>query len=242
MATLTPSVPIRRIYDDGRYAAAHPTWHAERGPWKAAHVLRGLRAARLTPRRLCDIGCGTGVALAEVAKGLGGHPVAVGFEPAQSVRIDPEARAWISHEHLPAEMSQQRFDVAMMLDVFEHVEDPFALLRSTAHLAPHHVFHIPLDATVAHLLRSGFLTTRDKAGHLHCFTRETAFALLQETGHRILHWHWTQTWRGPGRSWSAKSMVREVLLGAFPDLGQKLIGGAAILAVTAHSAGAKGAA
>lgn len=236
-----PEDSIRDIYNDGRYLSANPTWHSERAPWKAGQVATGLRAAGLAPTSMCDIGCGTGLALAEVVKRVPSITRAVGFEPAEAVPRAPEIEGVAEIRRGYANESNERFDCTMMLDVFEHVEDCFGLLRACAPLAPNHVFHIPLDASALAIIRSDLMSARRKVGHLHNFTRETALATLEETGHEVLHWHYTRTFEGAGTAAGpAARIVRKVVLGMAPELGRKVIGGLSLLVVTAHPAGKDG--
>lgn len=221
------------LYQDGSYLAKNPTWHSERAGWKAQHVLRGLSAAGLSPRSLCDIGCGTGLALAKVAQGLPDVDRAVGFEPSPDAPLHLDADGVIDYRRQDATQSDDRFDLAMMLDVFEHVEDYFSFLRACAPLATHHAFHIPLDDTVGKLLKSGHMNARRALGHLHSFTRETALATLEETGHTILHEHYTKTWEGPGRNpRSPMNLLRALTLGVAPHTGHKILGGFSLLVIT----------
>ena len=52
--------PIRPLYRDGQYLAANPGWHAEDSPWKAAQTLQMFRRNRLSPKTVCEVGCGAG--------------------------------------------------------------------------------------------------------------------------------------------------------------------------------------
>lgn len=47
-------------YEDGRYAASHPTWHREDSAWKAERILEIFRRNHLTPSEICEVGCGAG--------------------------------------------------------------------------------------------------------------------------------------------------------------------------------------
>lgn len=221
------------LYQDGSYLEKNPTWHSERAGWKTGYVLRGLKAAGVSPKTLCDIGCGTGLALAEVVRGLPGVTQAVGFEPSPDAPLHTDAKDLIELRRTDATKCSDKFDLAMMLDVFEHVEDYFSFLRACRPLATYQAFHIPLDATVGKLLKSGHMNARRSLGHLHSFTCETALATLEETGHTILHSEYTKTWEGPGRNpKSPMNLFRAALLGLAPHTGHKLIGGFSLMVIT----------
>ena len=226
---------VTELYTQGTYLDKHPGWHAERSPWKARHVLQGLQAVNLAPKSICDIGCGTGLALAEVVNGLGGVERAVGFEPSPDAPVHPDAAGVIDHRCEDATESAERFDVSIMLDVFEHVEDHFGFLRKCRTIADHHVFHIPLDANARMVISSGCLRSRETLGHLHYFTRPTALATLRETGYEPIHWHFTKTaWDGPGpgkNPWTPTNILRRASYVISPEYTQRILGGLSLLVV-----------
>lgn len=226
---------LTELYVEGGYLKGHPNWHAERSPWKAQHILQGLRSANLAPKTLCDIGCGTGLALAEVVRHSGNIDRAVGFEPSPDAPFHPDAKTLIELRREDATRSEDHFDVAMMLDVFEHVEDYFGFLRRCRSLADHFVFHIPLDASAFNVVRSGCMGPRSALGHLHYFTRLTALATLKETGFEPLHWHYTKAaWDGPGSGrnpWKPINIVRRAMYFISPDYTSRIFGGLALLVV-----------
>ena len=222
-----------RLYSDGTYLKQNPTWHAERGEWKAMQVAIGLSAANVKPQSVCDIGCGTGSALLALSNLVPGIRRAVGFEPspdAPFVSIEPGV---IDLRRQRAELATETFDAAMMLDVFEHVEEHYTFLRSVRRLAPIFAFHIPLDVSVKSVLQSGLISSRWSVGHLHYFTRETALQLLDDTGYDVVHWHYTaSSWQGPGRKPNSPiNLVRRPLFRVAPNAAQRLLGGMSLLVI-----------
>ena len=224
---------MRDIYVSGEYLKNNEDWHASRAGWKAGHVIRGLEAVGVKPATLCDIGCGTALTLNAVASHFGlSH--AVGFEPSSDAPVHPETQAIVERRQMGVEATSDHFDVALMLDVFEHVEDYYGFIRSSGRVADHVVFHIPLDANLVTLVKSGFMGPRDRIGHLHYYTPETALATLRDCGFKVLHWHFTKAgWDGPDRNPNSPlNLVRRLLFALSPKLQQRLTGGLALLAVT----------
>jgi len=228
---------INPRYADGDYLSKHPGWHEERSAWKAGHVIRGLLSAEIRPRTICDIGCGTGAALAAVAGAMDDVERAVGFEPSPDAPFNPDAQRHVELRREDATMSGEHFDVSLMLDVFEHVEDYFSFLRNCRPLADVHVFHVPLDANAATVVRNGFMKARNSVGHLHYFSRLTALATLRDTGYEPIHWHFTKSsWEGPDRKpWSPASLCRRILFRISPECTHRLLGGVALLVVARSS-------
>src|ERR1700676_3124896 len=72
------------------------------------------------------------------------------------------------------------FDLALSLDVVEHVEDCFGFVRQCGAKATWKIYHIPLDVSVSTLLRG--INCWDSVGHLHLFTRETALKTVETLG------------------------------------------------------------
>lgn len=220
-------------YADGRYLDAHPLWHAERSPWKAAHVVRGLDAAGIAPTSVCDIGCGTGRALAQVRMALPRVTTAVGFEPSPDAPLHAECAGRVERRQVDATTVTDHFDVALMLDVFEHVPDHLGFLRACAPLADHFVFHIPLEINAFTVLTGKLGNSRASLGHLHVFTRRTALDTLRECGFTPIHDHYTKAgWDGPGkRPWTAVNVARRSVHAVSPSLAERLVGGLSLLVV-----------
>ena len=80
----------------------------------------------------------------------------------------------------------------MAIDVFEHVEDYISFLKNIKTKARYKIFHIPLDLSVQSVLRSKpIIERRKKVGHIHYFTKDIAFATLQDLGYKIIDWQYT---------------------------------------------------
>ncbi len=232
------SYEITSLYTEGDYLKGNPCWHAERSPWKAMHVSKGLSIAQIQPASVCDIGCGTGLALAELKRRVSTVKKAVGYEPSSDAPIHPEAKDLIEYRREDATTSTDVFDLAMMLDVFEHVEDYIGFLRNCHHLATYYAFHIPLDATVIAILTSGFAASRKSLGHLHYFTRVSALATLEHCGYQPIHWHFTKSgWEGPPspknkrNPWSMLNVMRRTIHVFSPEYTHRLLGGLSLLVI-----------
>ena len=81
--------------------------------------------------------------------------------------------------------SNDFFDLAICLDVFEHVEDYMGFLKNIKSKAKIFIFNIPLDMSVIKLVSSGLRHAREDVGHLHYFNSFTALATLEKCGYVI---------------------------------------------------------
>src|SRR5208283_5450917 len=140
------------IYQDGRYLEHNPSWHMEESPFKVKQILRMMKRQNLKPKAICDVGCGAGVVLAELQSHLPKECICWGYD------VSPDAIGMClerSNENLRfcvRDIRKDRcdadFDLLLMLDVFEHVDDYTGLVRDVRAKARHKLFHIPLDLSV----------------------------------------------------------------------------------------------
>lgn len=125
------------------------------------------------------------------------------------------------------------FDIVMAIDVFEHIEDYFGFLRGLRAKAEFKIFHIPLDLSVQTVLRASPIIKRRKAvGHIHYFTKETAFATLKDTGHEIVDYFYTRgSLELPDRGWRANLLKypRKIAFTVNEDLTVRILGGYSLL-------------
>jgi SAM-dependent methyltransferase len=234
------------LYLTDEYLTNNPTWDSEDSPWKAAWVARILDEAGIRPVSICEVGCGAGRVLAELRRR---YPEArlSGFDIARAA-----SRFWPQWAGLKIDfqvgdfltLNDRRHDVVLVLDVVEHVHDPFDFLARLREQGSAFVFHFPLDLSVLNLLReTSLLRQRQQVGHVHYFTRSLALALLQETGYRVLKWQYSDcAWRGPSRGWKPglAAWPRRLIQGINKDLGARILGGQTlfVLADAAHPAAA----
>src|SRR5579863_2726014 len=130
------------IYQNGDYLAKHPSWHAEDAPWKAAQVRRLLGRNGLRPRTICEVGCGSGAILAELQRNyqearLWGYEVS----PQAFTLCRPLAndRLQFVLGDILAQPPARAFDLVLVMDVVEHVEDHLHFLRETRPLGQYKV-------------------------------------------------------------------------------------------------------
>lgn len=181
------------IYTDGSYLAkTGGSWHLGDSPFKARQISKMLsRHMEIQPNTICEIGCGAGGILAELQKMLPERVAFTGYD------ISPQAHALSARFSNPtcqfilgdAFADSLRFDLLLVMDVVEHVEDYFSFLRQVRQKGQWKLYHIPLDAHMSGILRG--INSWDTAGHLHLFTIETTLKALQHTGHQVVDWIFT---------------------------------------------------
>lgn len=177
------------LYTNGGYLANNPQWHDAEAPWKARRVHEFLVAHGVKPATIAEVGCGAGGVLSGVFERFGGAAVCTGFDISpQAIEIaSKKSRPGLEFRCEDALQSGQRFDLVMLIDVIEHVEDYFGFLRKARALADTFVMHIPLELSLYTLLRpQNLLATRKRVGHLHFFWKEQALASLADCGYTVV--------------------------------------------------------
>jgi cyclopropane fatty-acyl-phospholipid synthase-like methyltransferase len=226
------------IYSDGTYLRNNPDWHADDAAWKAGHIAAMLERHRMRPPTVVEVGCGSGEVLVQLAKRLAKGTRFTGYDVSPNAYTMCSVRAGRHLDFRLGDFLQgtERYDLALAIDVFEHVEDCFGFVRALRQRAKHTSFHIPLDLSVQSLARPGkLLAMRWSAGHIHYFTRDTALALLEDAGHKVVDWFYTSGATDLGNpGWKARLMKlpRKALYRASPDAAARILGGYSILALT----------
>jgi len=224
------------LYLDGEYLSRNPSWHVEESPWKAKQVLRMFRQNGLTPKSICDVGCGAGEVLRQLQNGLVSDDcVFWGYDVSpQAIRL-AQTRA---NERLQFKLADLQteddafFDLALILDVIEHLEDYWSFLRQLKLKSRHKIFHIPLDLSVQTVFRQyALLKRRDLYAHLHYFTKETALQTLRDTGYEILDYFYTPRSIELGLGFGEKllNLPRRVCFAIHQDFAARILGGFSLL-------------
>ena len=227
------------IYDDGTYLANNPTWHEEDSPWKARRLAEMIRKHGLSIRTVAEVGCGAGEVLRQLAGLLGDGVACTGFETSPQAFQRCRAKAapnltYLCDDFLAAAPPEvPAYDLLLVVDVVEHVEDYLGFLRALRGRATWKLLHIPLDLSAQALLRRRPLRIlRERYGHLHYFTRDTALAALEQCGYEIVDHAYTR----PSLELEAFSirqrlmrLPRRLLFALNRDLAARLLGGFSLL-------------
>jgi SAM-dependent methyltransferase len=150
---------------------------------KADHVERLLHRR---PERLVEIGCGDGALLAELERRDAASAL-TGFDVSEEAVRAARGRGLtrvdtFDGRRLPVD--DDAFDVALLSHVLEHVDDPPALLREAARVAPTVVVEVPLEASLSGR-RAAKRERSEAIGHVQTLDRTAARALVEGAGLRI---------------------------------------------------------
>ncbi|MCB9096271.1 MAG: class I SAM-dependent methyltransferase [Arcobacter sp.] len=232
---------IESRYLDGTYMHENPDWDRQDALWKANMVAKILKEFNMNPKAICEIGCGSGDILSYL---LGNHFTGseyYGFDIALNLE-----KFWKEHTNNPLinnkikfqngdfhKINRKKYDLICMLDVFEHVRDPFTFLEESVKHADYFVFHIPLDLSAISVLRNKpLMNVRKKVGHLHYYTKDLALETLKDCGYEVISWNYTgASLNSPNRSIKTKlaSIPRKIFYSINKDIGVRLLGGETLI-------------
>jgi SAM-dependent methyltransferase len=227
--------PTLDRYLNGDYAQKNPDWDSADASWKAGKLHQLLAAHDCLPSSVVEIGCGSGAILSALR---GYYPKAslAGFD------IAPEASRFWSDASLRGlrfeladylSLDEPVPDLILLLDVLEHLGNPWEFLARLRHRSKLVAIHFPLDLSAVSILReSPLLQVRDQVGHLHYFTRGLALSLLDESGFDIVEARYTgAALDAPQRSLKTRvaGWARRLAYAVDRDFGARLLGGETLM-------------
>jgi len=223
------------LYVDGEYLAKNPAWHAEESAWKAVQVLRMLQQNQISPKSVCDAGCGAGEVLKQLQEKLDKECGFWGYDISpQAIELAKTRAGEKIHFELgePGQDSEKVFDLILVLDVIEHLTDYFGFLQKLKAKGRDKIFHIPLDLSAQTVRRkNGLVKRREMYAHLHYFGKETALRTLSDCGYEVLDYFYTPRsidfGTEPGQM--LLKLPRKLLFALNKDFAVRLLGGYSLL-------------
>jgi SAM-dependent methyltransferase len=182
------------LYTSGDYLKKNPTWHIRESPWKAREIVRMMQQNNLVPNTICEVGCGAGEILRRLQTSMEDGCTLWGYE------ISPQAFALCKsreNEKLHFKLADIRdekdayFDLILIMDVLEHMEDYFSFLREIKPKSQYKIIQVPLDVSVRAVLGGKLIGYREAYGHIHYFTKEIALQMLRDVGYEVLDHFYT---------------------------------------------------
>lgn len=230
---------IENQYQDGTYLAHNPDWDRQDCLWKARLIKNILDKFKIEPKSVCDVGCGSGDLLVYL-KQFYSQCEYTGYD------ISPQVKQfWDEHKvegiHFQCvnflSLKEQFFDCILLIDVIEHLSNPFHFLESIQDRAKYFIFHVPLDLSAYTVMREKpLLNSRLKVGHLHYFTKSLALSILSDAGFDIMHYQYTRAYlKGPNRNLKTRiAALPRILLNMInKDFGVRMLGGETLLILAA---------
>ncbi len=186
---------FEKIYTNGKYFGNNPTWSVEDSAWKGIIIESILKRNSIVFNEIIEVGCGAGKILEYLQKknpnqnflGYDISPQAIDL----ALSIKNDSLNFFLADFI--ESYNKVTDVILIIDVIEHVADYYGFLNKLKPKGKNFVFHIPLDMSVHTVLKPHInLQQRNSVGHIHYFTKEHVFWMLQDCGYKIINWEFTK--------------------------------------------------
>lgn len=231
---MTDDVVLRR-YVTSQYADSNPDWDTGDSPWKADRVAELVRSHGLKPATVVEIGCGAGRVLTSLQRYLPDAQM-TGFDIAPDLQRfwGEQAASGITFEladYLAAPRPVP--DLTLVLDVLEHLANPFDFLSRLRGCSRYVIFHIPLDLSAISVVREApLMLVRRKVGHLHFYTKALAVEMIEECGFEVLEARYTgAAFTAPQRTLKTRlaGLVRRLVFKTLGEAGIRLLGGETLI-------------
>jgi SAM-dependent methyltransferase len=167
---------------------AHIAWRADRGQPLTAELLHG-KIARV-PARVCDLGCGAGALLTDLARrghdvlGVDPNPVAIANGARIGLRVLPGTA-----EALPDDCPRGAFDLVVMSHSLEHCREPMTAVRNAATLLAANgllVCDVPNHASAGFRAQGPAWFHTDAGRHLWFFTKHSLRRIAEHAGLHVV--------------------------------------------------------
>ncbi|TDH23516.1 class I SAM-dependent methyltransferase [Segetibacter sp. 3557_3] len=232
---------MKDIYNDKSYLRNNPSWHEEDAPGKVKQVLTILKRNRIAFETICEIGCGSGEILAQLAKQLPGVNSFRGYDISRdAIEIAKQkANDRVSFEVKDITQSDKEvpFDLLMVIDVIEHIPDYFKFLAGIIHKGRYTIFHIPLDMCMWSLFKEQMLVeSKKRVGHIHNFTEDFIKSVLAEYGFELIDQLYTPpTFEQQTAKQQVVDTFRKLLFKINQRFCTKTVGGYSLLLLTKNN-------
>lgn len=183
-------------YNDGAYLENNPGWHDEDAVYKASFILQLLERHHSTMgsiNSVCDVGCGSGSILKYIKEQqMSDSTLYVGLDISQQAITVAQSKNHDDIHFICGNLETLKrtypfFDLALAIDIIEHIENYFEFLRQLRSLSSYTILHIPLDIHFWSVLKEDILiSSKNRVGHIHNFTEKFITSVLEDLGFEII--------------------------------------------------------
>lgn len=225
---------MKNIYISGQYLKNNPTWHSEHAPRKARDILRLIEKHRFKFSNICDVGCGSGEILRQLKQNLPKNIDFFGFEVSpQAHKLCLANSFGINYIYKDFLKTKKKFDLILIIDVVEHIDAAIDFLSNIRKRGKHYIFQLPLDLNLQNAaIGRNIIKARHQVGHIHYYTRELAFEILNENGFKVIDYFITPAFslcKPKTMKNRVGHLLRKILFALNSDLAAKLMNGFSIM-------------
>jgi len=171
------------IYRDGTYLRNNPTLHGEDADYKFTYIRQLLkRCAFAGPSvRILDVGGGGGTIAALLCEHLSQqglqvecHAFDLSLDMLEQQRANNPYNTLVTSDF--AEICEQRYDLALLIDVIEHIPDNGPVADDIDRIARHVIYNIPIERNLFDWMRDLYMRRRyyvaqtESLGHVHFYS------------------------------------------------------------------------
>jgi SAM-dependent methyltransferase len=224
MNEIKVSAQLKQNYEE-YYAEGDSEWRRLGALGKAANICALCNS--LPKKSVLEIGAGEGSILMRLSELSFG-------EELYALEISPSGVETIINKNIPrliecklfdgyaVPYDNNRFDIAILSHVIEHVEHPRQLLHEASRVSKYVFVEVPLEDT--NRLPDDFVA--DKVGHINFYSPKTIRRLIQSCNLRVVSQVVTNQGRGTyvfqkGRAGLINYYIKKLLLGVFPGFATK---------------------
>ena len=231
---------MESFYTDGTYIQNNPTWDSEDVDWKIQKIVPKLDKflSQSTPMNICDIGCGGGKILSELAKRYPQHTY-TGWD------LSPDASRFWNYDEKNLSFNagdifksqvKVKYDLVLLIDVIEHVENPHQFIANVKSISTRCFFHVPLDlSAMSVVMDSKLVHVRRQVGHIHYFTKNLFLELCRETKLTVENASYSDSWRdSPKKTFLTRilNILRTLVQFINADFNARLLGANTLFVLT----------
>jgi len=153
---------IRSLYSTNEYITKNPTLHEEDSPWKVSKItplideMFNLGYINDNKINLLDVGGGAGIILRDISNyidryyGIKVNKYALDLSPDMleiQKKHNPCLRI-LNEDIRETSLANKEIDLALMIDVLEHVPNPIKALTELRRIAKVVIFKVPLESNI----------------------------------------------------------------------------------------------
>jgi Methyltransferase domain len=205
-------------YTQGDYGKRHPDWHLADSQAKAADIDSALHSMLKDSSQsqwvIADVGAGAGGVLHEtVGRMRKIRPDATvegcGIEiSAQAIELAATNFPELKMRQKFFDASDGPFDATMFIDVLEHLENPWQILRDARQVSRYLIVRQPLLENFSTFRHGNYRHQRDAWGHIGFFTYRFFLDMAHTAGWHPLHIELKAPWELHGMNRRASIMHR----------------------------------
>ncbi|MGA2682178.1 MAG: class I SAM-dependent methyltransferase [Candidatus Bathyarchaeia archaeon] len=227
-----------KFYYTDEYARRNPSLHEEDSPWKIRWIMPlvalFVKLNISQSVRVLDVGGGAGIILKVISEKLRkDYRVSVtkyvlDLSPlmlARQKQTNPDIQAFYNVDLCENGLDTKFFDLVLMVDVVEHVQDSDKALNEVGRIGKFAVFNIPLEKNVVeflwNIISHGALRRRRIAsvGHLHIYTYSSALKQIKKRCGDPVDYYFTDPKPWP---FDFKNRIRDLLVVRIFKLSPKI--------------------